>query len=374
MKRKSRRLLEFHQKKLPVINDAFLKSLFEDWHAAGKVPDLKLAARYQGGLLFGQLVPRFDNRIISICPITGEKVPSKNCPEFFKFRWAMTLANIRVAGAKEKELRPLTADERMKINAVMESEGALTATALKKFVRETTSCTRDNLDTMLMHPDAKDALMLDPIQKLVRSEKLKTLWPTFSPRVQKRARDLWHRGKQVTLERICGIAQKLGESLTDFETELNKLADATNTKRGKKRGSFNREALLRELLMIKKLDGRAAYARPLLVRAYAEIMAGKHPKEEGSCLFVTEEMRQVQLQKQIDQQTNNHLVRHRLLILERLIKDLVVEPAFANGDKSRIAKCTIEVNRDLREMSGKSAKEIQQDLGTTAGKSSRCRR
>jgi hypothetical protein len=357
-----RRLLELHQKKLPVINDAFLKSLFDDWHAAD-VPDLKLAARYQGGLLFGQLVPRFDNRIISICPITGEKVPSKNCPEFLKFRWAMTLANIRVAGAKEKELRPLTGDERKKINAVMESEGALTPTELKKAIREMPGCERNNLETMLMHPDAKDALLLDPIQKLVRGDKLKMLWPTFSPRVQKRARDLWLRGKPVTLERICGIAQKLGESLTEFEAELNKIADAANTKRGKKESSFNREALLREPLTIKKLDGRAAYARPLLVRAYAEIMAGKHPKENGNCLEVTEAMRQAQLEKQIDQQTNNHLVRHRLLILERLLKDLIAEPAYANGDKSRVTKCTIEVNRDLREMSGKSAKEIQQDLG-----------
>jgi CRISPR-associated endonuclease Csn1 len=144
---------------------------------------------------------------------------------------------------------------------------------------------------------------------------------------------------------------------------LNKLTDAENTKRSKKAGSFNRNALLKEPLTIKNSDGRAAYARPLLVHAYAEVMTGKHPKEEGGCLFITEEMRQAQLQKQIDHQTNNHLIRHRLLILERLLRDLIAEPAYANGDKSRIAKITIEVNRDLREMSGKSAKEIQQDLG-----------
>jgi len=72
-----------------------------------------------------------------------------------------------------------------------------------------------------MHPDAKDALLLDPIKKLIRGDRLATLWPTFSPRVQKRARDLWQRGKLVTLERICGIVQKLGESLADFEAELN---------------------------------------------------------------------------------------------------------------------------------------------------------
>ena len=90
-------------------------------------------------------------------------------------------------------------------------------------------------------------------------------------------------------------------------------------------------------------------------------MAGKHPKEEGGCLFITEEMRQAQLQKAITAQTNNHLVRHRLLILERLVSDIVKE--YAANDKTRIARATIEVNRDLREMSGMSAKAKAQDMG-----------
>jgi len=357
-----RALMEFHRRKLPAIDAAFLESLFDDWRAAA-VTNLKLPARYWGGLLFGQLVPRFNNRIISTCPITGEKVPSKNCPEFFRFRWAMTLANIRVAGGNDKEMRALSAAERKKVDAVMQINGALTPTELKKAVRETTGCSRDNLDTMLMHPDAKDALLVDPVQKLVKGDKLKSLWPTFSWRVQKRVRDLLHRGKPVSLERICGIAKKLGESLAEFEVELSKLGDASNTKRSKKAGSFDRDDMLKELLTIKKPEGRAAYSRPLLVRAYAEVMVGKHPKEVDGCLFITEEIRKAQLLKQIDQQTNNHLVRHRLLILERLLKDLIADPAYANRDRLRVAKVTIEVNRDLREMSGKSAKEIQQDLG-----------
>lgn len=90
-------------------------------------------------------------------------------------------------------------------------------------------------------------------------------------------------------------------------------------------------------------------------------MAGKHPKEEGGCLFITDAMREAQLQRRIEDQTNNHLVRHRLLILERLQRDIIKE--FANDDPSRIERITIEVNRDLREMSGKSAKEKAQDLG-----------
>lgn len=277
----------------------------------------------------------------------------------------MTLANIRVAGAKEKELKPLTADQRKRINATMEEEGALTPTELKQAIREATSCSRDNLATLLMHPDAKEALVLDPVQNLVQGDRLKTLWPTFSPRVQKRIRDLWERGKMVTLDRICEISSKLGESLVNFETELNRLIDVANTKRKKKDGSFNRRVLMAAPLQIKRLEGRAPYSRPLLIRAYEQVMAGKHPSEEkdGGCLFVAPTRPEAQLQKQIDQQTNNHLVRHRLLILQRLVNDLIAEPAYANADKSRIVRLTIEVNRDLRKMSGISAKEIQQDLG-----------
>jgi len=57
-------------------------------------------------LLFGQLVPRFDNRIIS-----NVQCPERKCllgtAGVFNFRWGMTLANIRV-GNGDQELRPLT--------------------------------------------------------------------------------------------------------------------------------------------------------------------------------------------------------------------------------------------------------------------------
>ena len=77
-------------------------------------------------MLFGQLVPRFDNRIISICPISGQKVPSRNCPEFLNFRWAMQLANIRVGKAKDRELQPLKAEHRVALDKKMRERGYLT--------------------------------------------------------------------------------------------------------------------------------------------------------------------------------------------------------------------------------------------------------
>lgn len=362
-----RRILRAHVGKLPGVDAALERALLgkdsQDrtaWQCI-PCPELKVPKRYEGALLFGQLVPRFDNRIISKCPISGQKVPSRNCPDFLNFRWAMQLANVRVTRFGEKELSPLTALERQKLDSVMRQRGGMGVEEFKKQVRGIAGAVRDNLDTMLLHPDAKDALLLDPIQKLVESSDVKPFWQLLPERLQKRARGQWRRGKTITLARFRSQLEGLGVSPASFDAEVTKQLDTANTRGRKKDKQTSREELLSQPLSIKRLDQRAAFARPLLKRAFEEVMAGKHPKEEGGCLFVTEEMRQAQMTREIAQQTNNHLVRHRLLILERLLGDIIKE--YAGGDKARIAKVTIEVNRDLREMSGMTAKQKAQDLG-----------
>jgi CRISPR-associated endonuclease Csn1 len=321
-------------------------------------PGLKLPKRYQGALLFGQLVPRFDNRIISRCPISGQKVPSRNCPEFLNFRWAMQLANVRVLRFGEKELSPLTVPERKQLDALMRQQGGMGVEEFKKHIRQITSAIRDNLDTMFMHPDAKDALLLDPVQKLIQSAELKSFWALLPSPVQKRTRGQWRRGKTVTLGKW---REQLGSDTAAFDAQVTRHLDAVNIKGRKKDKQISRDEFLNNSFGVRKLDQRAAFARHLLKEAFEEVMAGKHPKEEGGCLFITERMRQAQLQREIAQQTNNHLVRHRLLILERLLADIIKE--YAAGDKMRVARMTIEVNRDLREMSGMTAKQKAQDLG-----------
>jgi hypothetical protein len=329
------------------------KALCDDGRAVA-CPAIRLPKRYVGGLLFGQLVPRFDNRIISKCPVSGDKVPSRNCREFLQFRWAMQLANVRVAGNGERELRPLSADERKNVDAKMRERGALTPTEFKDAVRSASGCVRDNLETMLMHPDAKEALLLDPVQKALSADRVSTLFAKLPARIQKRARGQLRRGKTLVLG-------ELGKGTPEFEAEVQRILDSAAGKGRKKDKALTRESLLGQRLRVEKLSGRAAYSRGILRKAYDEVMAGKHPKEEGGCLFVTEQMRQAQLNRSLAEQTNNHLVRHRLLILERLQRDIINE--YAGGDKSRIGRVTIEVNRDLREMSGKTAKEKAQDLG-----------
>ncbi|HEY4417824.1 MAG TPA: HNH endonuclease domain-containing protein [Verrucomicrobiae bacterium] len=370
VEREVRRVLQAHFNKLQNIDADLERTLLgkdnNDKLAWRAIPcsDLKLPKRYEGGLLFGQLVPRFDNRIISTCPISGQKVPTRNCPEFLNFRWAMQLANIRVGKKLDRELHELTTVQRTQIDRKMRERGYLTPGQLKDAVRSITASERDNLETMFMHPDAKEALLVDPVQKLISSDDLHPFWNLLPERLQKRLRGQWRRNKTFTLSQIRQQLESLDGDIGAFDVELQKQLDAQNTKAKKKDKQTTRQELLQKHFPSRpiKMDGRAAYARHLLVQAHADVLAGKpHPKEEGGCLFITEEIRQQQLNRTIADQTNNHLVRHRLIILERLLGDIIKE--YAEGKKDRIGKITIEVNRDLREMSGKNAKEKAQDLG-----------
>lgn len=372
------RILQAHSGRLKCLDGTFEKVLFCDWRAIS-CSDLKLPKRYEGGLLFGQLVPRFDNRIISICPISGQKVPSRNCPEFLNFRWAMQLANIRVGSTRDRELRPLSIEERMALDKQMRQHGYLTTKELKDTVRSVAACERDNLNTMLMHPDAKEALLLDPVQKMISSEDFQPFWKLLPERLQKRLRGQWRRGKIFTLGQIRNQLESLGAA-NAFDAELQKQLDSQNTKAKRKENQITQEEFLQKHFPSRlfKSDGRAAFARHLLKKAYEEVLSGFDPrksaaedfrvegvnrimKEKDGCIFISEKIREAQLNRDIADQTNNHLVRHRLLILERLARDIVKQ--YVCDDKNRIGKITIEVNRDLREMSGKTAKEKAQDLG-----------
>jgi hypothetical protein len=197
-------------------------------------PDLKLPKRYEGALLFGQLVPRFDNRIISTCPISGQKVPSRNCPEFLNFRWAMQLANIRAARFGEKELSPLTKPERKQLDALMRAQGGMGVEEFKKHVRQVSGAIRDNLETMFMHPDAKEALLLDPVTKLIQSNEVQPFWALLPERLQKRARGQWRRGKSISLSKLREQLSGLGGDTASFDAQVSRQLDAVNT-RGRKK-------------------------------------------------------------------------------------------------------------------------------------------
>lgn len=354
-----RRILQRHAGVLKGVDADFEKVLCDDWKAI-PCKSIILPKRYQGGFLFGQLVPRFDNRIISTCPISGGKVPGRNTREFLDFRWGMQLANVRVSEGSG-ELRVLSKAERHALDARIRAAGRFTAKEFAAAVREVTNCKRDNLETMLMHPDAEDALIVDPVQQVIRKGHWETLFPLLSVRLQKRARGKLLHLKPVTLRELRSACAELGGDVMAFDRELEKILESQNTRKKKRETPLTRDEVLDERRQLRKLEGRAPFSRQLLRNAFEEALAGKHPKEKDGCLFLSEEIRARQLNRPIKDQTNNHLIQHRLLILGRLLEDIVKQ--YADGDKNRVQQVTIEVNSDLRELSGKSAKEIQQDLG-----------
>jgi len=95
-------------------------------------------------------------------------------------------------------------------------------------------------------------------------------------------------------------------------------------------------------------------------QAIREVFEGKHPTEKGNSLYLSDDIKEAQLQRTLDEKTNNHLVRHRVLITRRLVQYII--KSYTSADASRIGRITIEVNRDLQAFSGKTNKEIEGEL------------
>lgn len=339
--------------------------------------------RVPGGLLFGQLIPRFDNRIIATCPVEFQrgyatasevgieprgaakiaakraKVPSADCAEFYRFRWAMQLANVVVACDPGLGTRRLSADERKAVHEMMEKRGALTPGEFKEAVRARTGTDRDNLDRLLALPDADKSLILDPARKLVGSGVLAAIWPHVSESSRKHKLTELRRGKGVTVRELVGQDPA---ALTAFERWFDGEAlRKSKSKKGKKALVVRTKAeVLNEVHTVPKVSGRAPHSREVMKDVLSFVLStDRHPADgadsetDNGPLFRNREIRAAQLNREVDEQTNNHLVRHRLKILERLNADLVAE--YAAGDFNRIERITIEVNRALKELSGKPA-------------------
>ncbi len=393
VEREVRNILERHLGILPEMDQNLLRCLLEDWTALD-CPQVQLPRRYgqiltagkrtPGGLLFGQLIPRFENRIIATCPITYErvyqeimeasgdntkakheakklaKVSNKDCPEFYRFRWAMQVANIQVASGIDRSTRSLTAEERCRLDEKMKEKGAFTPGDFKKAVREITGEARDNVEQMLTHPDADKALVLDPALKAIENNKIwKAVFPSLPEPLRNRALGKLRRGKRINLGALLAHSKS---PLPQVEALISGLVTSANTKTKAGQPAATRETFLSESIRAELPSGRAPYSRAVMRETTGYIFStDRHPTEECGPLYRNEAIRTAQLQQAIDEQTNNHLVRHRLLILERLHRDIIKE--YAAGDASRIERVTIEVNRDLREFSGLTAKQVAQDLG-----------
>lgn len=362
-----------------------------EYRAAG----VELPRRYHGGLLFGQLVPRFDNRIIARCPITWAKtfdeavnegrteeearkladkfakVPSAKCAEFLGFRFASLLANLKVDDGQ-----PLTKELRRHLWKLAQQRGRLTHRELKK---EITAAGHKpyNLDaTFTIHPDSEDALTLDPVAEFPqKTQILKPVWDAIDEITRNQILEIWRKGDSVSLAAILRMNGR-----TDAVLQACKAAHAASQKRSRNKESLvSFDDFIAQPLAPKRISGRAPYARPVLKQVVAEVLEGYHPrkaskatdsengeeKAENGVLYDLgipgSRVRHLQAERPIDQLTNNHLVRHRMLILDRLVDDIVAE--FCN-DGGEVSQIVVEVARELKEFSGMTAKQIATELNS----------
>lgn len=351
---------------------------------------IKLPKRFFGGLLFGQLVPRFDNRIIARCPITWAKtydealqagktdqearhladkyakVPSAKCPEFFRFRFAMLLANLKIDDGQ-----PLPLTLRKTIWQLAEDQGRVTHKDLNSLIKQA-GHKPYNLDAYFkIHPDSEDALTLDPVKEFPNKNQIvKAIWPALPPSVREEIATRWSKGGSVTPVEMFRMS---GESPA-VKAAIDGIFDKDQTAKSKSTYKTIQDLLDRKLSP-PATSGRAPYARPVLKAVVDEVLGGPwHPlkankasdpesgedKPANGVLYdlgiPTSRVRQLQDARPIEQLTNNHLVRHRMLILDRLLDDLLEE--FVTKDHP-VDAVFVEVARELKEFSGKDRQAIK---------------
>lgn len=401
-------LLSRHIGKIPGLDAEtvrfIMKSTDLDQIERGKLQaaGIRLTKRYCGGLLFGQLVPRFDNRIISRCPITWAKtydeaiaegktdeearkladkfakVPAAKCTEFLEYRCARILANLKASGEPiDKELRKTLWDLAAK-------QGRLTHSDLQKAIKTHCGDVMTNIDAYFkLHPDSEDALVLDPVMDEVRKAegsraKLSPVWKHLPESVQLTTIEQWRKGKSVSMAWLLDQA-KDSSGYPPMLSALEKEFSALKPKKGKPPYANLTEFLLKSSVGPKIPTGRAPYARPVLRQVVEEVKNGwdstkankvsdpekGEDKPQNGVLYdlgiSSSRVRVLQGDRPLEKLTNNHLVRHRMLILDRLLDDLVEEFV---SDKSQVSRVIVEVARELGQFSGMTAKQIASELNS----------
>lgn len=346
------RILEAHRGKLKGLTDDFIHTLVADPLTEKNFLRFQSALpfhvqnRYWGGVLFGQLAPRFDNRIIGHCPISGKKLPSKASAEFLEFRWAMMLANVRVGVGG----RGLTPDEIAQLNTEVAKVGGFAKGEFKKAIKDVTGESLNNVDALLTTPEADASLFRFPGVHALAKRGLREV---LDYKAFRKFANMLFRGKRLTLAKLAAAAD-------DEETRQSilSLADSKRQKgRGKKR---SQEELLHDVIKADLPTGRAPFAKEVMVEASKSVYSGKDPRENGGVIYRDSTKEDVIKENDIDKETNNHLIRHRVKILLRLLKDIVHD--YAENNPAQVAQITIEMARDLKDLSGMTNKQIESDM------------
>lgn len=351
------RILESHKGALNGLDDRFIQLLMKDpLLTENGVPGgnflyrqtglpFKIQNRYWGGILFGQLAPRFDNRIIGHCPVSGKKLPSKSTREFLEFRWAMMLANVRVG----EESRQLSVNEMSALNQRAATVGGFTKGDFKKLVASVSGSSVNNLDALMTAPDADKSLVRYPGVFALSRRGLLDVLDEVSAR---KFANMLFRGKRLTLKKI---AEMVGGEMS--RKVLSIAEEGKKTRCGKKVAT---KEIVEAEIRAELPSGRAPYAREVMLAAAKSVYEGKHPMDAGGVLYRDPVMEDAIAEKDIDKETNNHLIRHRVKILLRLMKDIVHD--YAENNPAQIGQVTIEMARDLKDLSGMTNKQIVSDM------------
>jgi len=345
------RILESHKGKLCGVTADFIHTLVADPLADKNFLRLRTGLpfhvqnRYWGGVLFGQLAPRFDNRIIGCCPVSGRKLPSKATPEFLEFRWAMMLANVRVG----PEGRHLSVVEIARLNSEVGKVGGFTKGEFKKIVKDVTAEQQNNVDALLTTPEADASLIRFPgVYALAKLG----LRGAMDGKTFGKLANILFRGKRLTLEKIA--------SLVDVSAKEAVLSAADPERQKGKGRKRSRSVILQAAIKADLPCGRAPFSRDVMREAAKAVYQGKHPAEPGCPLYRNSVQADVLKEQDIDAATNNHLIRHRVKILLRLLKDIVHD--YAENNPAQVAEVTIEMARDIKDLSGLTNKQIESDL------------
>lgn len=349
---------------------------------------VKLTKRFAGSVLFGQLVPRFDNRIIARCPITWAreyervlaegkneaaakhhatkmaKVPNANTDDFYAYRFARILANLKFKG------KPLGAEQRQQIMQDARQCGGYTKASFKKSLESILGAVPDNYSNYFeLHPDSDKALTISPATRKWNDANQGGVLEDLPADIQEQLRQKLSRGQGFTYSHVREMIEKSGGESTAFVDAVNFLDQ-------------NRKAKSPSMwTKVQKADcatGRAPYARPVLRQVVEEVLRGEDPtkpalspahptgekKQADGILYELNDpeskVNKYQQARSIDELSNNHRVRHRMLIFERVLKEM--KGKYLCKDSTQQVRICMEVGRELKEFSGIKAKEIEGQL------------
>ncbi len=354
------RIIDAHIGILPKCDENFKQLILGNWRDAQSNISLPKRFTSNDGLLFGQYLPRFDNRIISKCPITKRKVPIRHSYEYLDFRWKSLLANMAF---KTNEIL----QARVKIDEQMQVYGRLTKTTLYKTFKDILGDTPSNYESMFLTSEMEHALLHNPVKAKI----LEMFYPNIGTSLPafELVNKLWNvipkfvfnrmfRFKAYSIADICALLDDTNAKI--LRDTAKEIFDASPRK--KKTPIVDFETTFNAKIKIEKILGRAPYSRESMKKACDEIMRGIEPRAEGGALYRSAEFEREDLLSNIDTWTNNHLVRHRLKMFKRLYLDIVSR--YANGDITKVKSVTIEVVKDLTSFSGLDTKEKASKLST----------